>query len=336
MKFNYTIKQLNSPFDDNAVFLRNVYMRKAVLFDCGRLGNLDNSELADISHVFISHTHMDHFGGFDRFLRGCLNSGNTIVFMGPEGIIGNVAGKLRGYNWNLIKDYDLTFQVIELSPGKRLAARFSAKNSFKQEDMEIDCQGPLAVDCGFTVEYDFFDHGITSVGYRLKEPINITIIKERLEKLGLMSGPWLKDFKTRLASGDKCGQIEAPIFDGIKSFDVQYLEDNIVEYKKPQDVTYITDIAPTDANIEKAIMLASGSNLLIIEAVFMDADVEHAVQKNHLTIGKSKEILHKSRADYVRFLHFASRYDRFREDFFSELRSGVENKFFPFEKRLES
>lgn len=332
MKFNYTIKQLNSPFDDNAVFLRNVYMRRAVLFDCGRLGNLDNSELADISHVFVSHTHMDHFGGFDRFLRGCLSSGNTIVFLGPAGIIGNVEGKLRGYNWNLIRDYDLTFKVIELSPDKRAAACFSAKNSFVKENIEIENDGPLAVDCGFTVEYEFFDHGITSVGYRLKEPNNITIIKENLDKLGLRSGPWLKEFKNRLLSGEKSGQIEAMLLDGTKTFDIEYLEKNIVEYRKPQDVTYITDIAPTDENIDKAVKLAANSNLLIIEAVFTETDREHAVQKKHLTIGSSKEIFLKSEADYVRFLHFASRYDRFRDEFFAELRSGVESRFFPFEK----
>ena len=68
MKSNYYIRRVNSPFDDSGIFVRNVYMKKAVLFDCGRLGNIDNSELNDISYIFISHTHVDHFSGFDRFL----------------------------------------------------------------------------------------------------------------------------------------------------------------------------------------------------------------------------------------------------------------------------
>lgn len=112
MKSNYTIRRLNSPFDDSGIFVRNVYMKKALLFDCGRLGNIDNSEINDISHVFISHTHIDHFSGFDRFLRTALLSGNKITFFGPSGFINNVKGKLASYTWNLIYDYDITFIVI--------------------------------------------------------------------------------------------------------------------------------------------------------------------------------------------------------------------------------
>lgn len=327
MKFNYKIKQLNSGFDDNAIFLRNVYLKTGVLFDCGRLNSLDNSELLDISNVFISHTHMDHFGGFDRFLRGCLNSGNTVRFFGPEGIIDNVEGKLRSYNWNLIRDYDFTIEVVELAPFTRSGASFSARDSFKKNLFDISNGEAVEIGDGFTLAYEFFDHSITSIGYRLNEPKNISIIKENLDNLGLKPGRWLKELKARLTLGES-GQIEVDTADGVKCFDMEYLETNLVEYKKPQDVTYITDIAPSSDNIEKAVKFAKNSNLLIIEAVFMEKDAAHSVEKNHLTINLSKKIFIDSGSDFVRFLHFASRYDRFREEFFAELRNGVENKFF--------
>lgn len=327
MKFNYKIKQLNSGFDDNAIFLRNVYLKRGILFDCGRLNSLDNSELLDISNVFISHTHMDHFGGFDRFLRGCLNSGNTVRFFGPAGIIENVEGKLRSYNWNLVTDYDFTIEVVELTPATRLGASFSTRDTFKKKIFDINSMDIIEIGEGFTLDYEFFDHGIASVGYRLNEPKNISIIKQNLDKLGLVPGRWLKELKARLTAGEG-GEIEADTVNGIQRFHIEYLKANLVEYKQPQDVTYITDIAPSSDNIEKAIKFAKNSNLLIIEAVFMEKDAAHSVEKNHLTINLSKKIFLDSGSDFVRFLHFASRYDRFREEFFAELRVGVENKFF--------
>lgn len=330
MKFNYTIRQLNSAFDDNAVFLRNVHMKKAVLFDCGRLGGLDNSELLDISDVFVSHTHMDHFGGFDRFLRGCLNSGNTIRFYGPEGIVGNIDGKLRGYNWNLVTDYDFTIEVVELSTGGIKCASFSTKDFFTLRPLYIENPLTLRAGGGFTLGYEFFDHGITSVGYRLIEPMMVSIVKTNLERFGFLPGAWLKDLKYKLAEKYPSDhEVNASTVEGEKLFPLGYLEEKITEFHRPQDVTYITDIAPTEENCLKAAEFAGDSNLLIIEAVFMERDFEHAKLKNHLTINLAKKIFLESSSSYVRFLHFASRYDRMKDEFFSELRQDVEGMFFP-------
>ena len=97
LMFNFTINQLNSPFDDSAFFVRNIYHRKALLFDCGRLGGLTHSEILSLSDIFVSHTHMDHFIGFDRILRGSLKADKELRLFGPPGFITNVDGKFRGY-----------------------------------------------------------------------------------------------------------------------------------------------------------------------------------------------------------------------------------------------
>ena len=328
MKFNFTVKAVNSPFDDSAFFMRNVYKKRAMLFDCGRLGSLENSELLDISDVFVTHTHMDHFSGFDRFLRGCLNSGNTIRFFGPAGFIRNVEGRLTGYNWNLIRDYDMTIVAVELTPYGNKAVSFSAKQSFIKQDIDAP-QGDIDLGDGFTLKYDFFDHGITSVGYRVKEPVNISVSKEKLNKNGFVGGPWLKELKDRIkANVDKNIKIKALTLDGEKELSVKELEIMFVEYKKPQDVTYMTDIAPTFENYKKAIKFATESVLLIIEAVFMKSEVMHACVKNHLTIDLAKDIFFKSGTDFVRFQHFAPRYDRFRDIFFKSLYQGLSGRVY--------
>ncbi len=317
MKSNYIIRRLNSPFDDSGIFIRNVYKQKALLFDCGRLGNIDNSEINDISHVFISHTHIDHFSGFDRFLRTALLSGNKITFFGPVGFIGNVKGKLASYTWNLIYDYDLTFSIIELSEQGMKGAEFSAKNGFQEECFTVT--NGLDLDDGFTLEYDFFDHGITSVGYRIKEPKRISINKNKMEENGFKKGPWIKILKNAIITNGNNDIINVDTYTGIKQFYLYELAKILAEYPKSQDITYITDIAPSFSNYKKAVKLAKNSYILLIESVFMNSDVIHAIKKKHLSIGVSKAIYKNSHSNYVSFGHFSPKYDRIRDIFFQEL-----------------
>lgn len=321
MKSNYYIRRVNSPFDDSGIFVRNVYMKKAVLFDCGRLGNIENSELNDISYVFVSHTHIDHFSGFDRFLRTCLLSGNTFTFFGPDGFINNVKGKLSSYTWNLIRDYDITFKVVELNKTCIKCAQFSAKNGFEEETCSMV---HIMLDDGFTLEYDFFDHGITSIGYRLKEPVRISFNKIKMEEYGLKHGIWARDLKEAVINNSPNDLLEVETIYGKKQYYINELKDMVVEYPKAQDITYITDIAPSYENYKKAVALAKNSFLLLIEAVFMGNDIIHSIEKNHLSIGLAKEIFKQSCSEYVSFGHFAPKYDRCRDIFFQELYNGLD------------
>jgi len=330
MRYNFKIRQLNSSFSDPVFFIRNVYKKKAILFDCGRLGNIDNSELQDISDIFVSHTHLDHFSGFDRFLRANINSKNSVRFFGPAGFIKNVEGKLNSYTWNLIEDYDLKIIVIELTKSGNKKAVFAAKSSFVREEIEF-IEQDLNLDDGFKLEYDIFDHGTPSVGYRLIEPRIININKDALIKARLKEGVWLKELKRKILDGSK-GVIPADSLDGSVELDIDYLKDNITEEKERQDITYITDIAPTEENSEKAIKLATNSALLIIEAVFTLADYAHAKAKNHLTITISKDIFNRSNSHAVRFIHFASRYERQKTEFYEELYSDIKSKLFLIER----
>lgn len=324
MKSNYYIRRVNSPFDDSGIFVRNVYMKKAVLFDCGRLGNIDNSELNDISYIFISHTHVDHFSGFDRFLRTSLLSGNTFTFFGPKGFINNVYGKLSSYTWNLIYDYDIVFRAIELRLDGIIGAEFSSKNGFVKEDYNVN--NAVSLDDGFTIEYDFFDHGIPSIGYRLKEPKRISMNKEKMSKYGLKQGVWIKILKDIILSNNGNDLLEVDTINGKKNYYTDELKNMVVEYPIPQDITYITDIAPTFNNYKKAISLARDSFVLLIESVFMNNDILHAMEKNHLSIGLSKQIFKESNSKLVSFGHFAPKYDKVRDIFFNELYKDLDMK----------
>lgn len=319
MKSNYSFRRINSPFDDSGIFFRNVYMKKAKMFDCGRLGNIENSEINDVSDIFISHTHLDHFIGFDRFLRSSISSDSSYNFYGPLNFIKNLKGKLDGYTWNLIKDYTVSYKAYEITREGINSSIFSATNEFQEEKVDSNLSS-IELESGFTVKYEFFDHGITSLGYRICEPKRMSINKDKMDELGIKNGIWVGNFLKEL-SQDYISNEEFSVEtnNGLKNYTTLELKDLLIEYPETQDITYMTDMAPTKENVEKAINFAKDSFILIIESVFMERDKEHAEMKNHLTINLSKKIFKESNSSYVSFGHFAPKYDRCRDELFKEL-----------------
>lgn len=329
MKYNFIIKQVNSPFEDTAFFVRNTYKTESMLFDCGKIGALNNSEVLSISEIFISHTHIDHFYGFDRILRGTLLSGKKIRVFGPPGIIKNVRGKIDSYTWNLIKSYPVSYEVIELNEDKSeyKTAYFSAADGFIQADGYIK-HSDLMLKDGFELDFELFDHRVPSAGYRINEKKMVAVDKDALAAKGYLSGKWLGLLKEKILSGDTGSTVTAETVTGERLITVAQAVDDFIEYIEPQSLTFITDIAPTLENCEKAVKLAKNTTNLLIEGVFLKEDVAHANRKKHLTLDLSKHIFRMSGAHKVRFFHFAPRYDADRKAFFDNLYKDMDGRIF--------
>ncbi|HSN32443.1 MAG TPA: ribonuclease Z, partial [Ideonella sp.] len=59
--------------------------RRALLFDLGDLARLPPRVLLRVSHGFVTHTHMDHFAGFDHLLAVGLGRMERLVLWGGPG-----------------------------------------------------------------------------------------------------------------------------------------------------------------------------------------------------------------------------------------------------------
>src|SRR5512139_3848720 len=105
MKPVFHAKLLNDYFSDPCLFVRMLREKRAVLFDLGTIDSLKPADLYKITDVFVSHTHMDHFIGFDTLLRGILRRNIPLNIYGPPALLPCIHGKLKGYTWNLIEDY---------------------------------------------------------------------------------------------------------------------------------------------------------------------------------------------------------------------------------------
>ena len=66
----------------------------SILLDLGDIHALPARSALRLTDIFVSHTHIDHFAGFDRLLRLFVGRPKLLRLYGPPGFIGNVEAKL--------------------------------------------------------------------------------------------------------------------------------------------------------------------------------------------------------------------------------------------------
>lgn len=305
---------INGPFDDPGLCIEIQWARRAILFDLGDLSNLEPARLLKVSDVFVSHTHMDHFAGFDHLLRIVLNREKGLRIYGPPGIINNMEGKLRGYTWNLTQGYPLCLQVAEVHADRVIKAEFHAKDGFRRHDTgSLPFSGTLLEEDMFTISCRHLDHKIPSLGFALKERFHININKDKLLTLALPVGPWLRDFKKALWGGrpedepfsvdwEEDGQRRS------RDFLLGELKELIAVVTEGQKISYIVDAVYHQENEEKIVSLTRDSDILYCEAAYLDQDKDIALERGHLTARQAGELARKAGAKELTILHFSPRY----------------------------
>src|SRR5206468_10069462 len=253
---------------------------EALLFDAGDLSPLSARDLLRVSHVFVSHMHMDHFIGFDALLRVNVGREKVIRVAGPPGIGERVCHKLNGYDWDLVERYDteLVFEVVDVGPnGPERASRLSFKNRFDPEPMQA---GMVAEAVELKVETALLEHHGPCVGFAVSEPAHVNVWKSRLDERGIETGQWLQALKAAVLAG---APGDFPILlPGGEQRPLGQLRD-LVTVSRGQKIAHVTDVADTPANRRAIARLAIGADLFFLEARFAAADADAARQRAHLT-----------------------------------------------------
>jgi ribonuclease Z len=319
MKPSFHARLLNSPFEDPMLYVRLLREGRALLFDAGHTVNLSARDILKITDIFISHAHVDHFIGFDSILRLHLRREGVLRLYGPEGFIDRVTGKLSSYTWNLTGDYPLVIEAHEVHDDSLKKTVFKAKNSFAPEPAGSSLfSGTLLESSLFRVKCAVLDHRIPCLAFALEEEYHINIDKAKLTAMKLPVGPWLSEFKKAIRE-KKTESIFA--IEG-KGWNYSDLEE-IASITKGQKMSYIVDTLGSEENIKKAVALAKDSDVLYIEAYFLDKDKDRAMERFHLTAREAGRIARDAKAKKMETFHYSPKYI----DYSGELLREAEEEF---------
>lgn len=312
---------VNGPAGDPALWVDLLDEGRSVLLDLGDVAPLASRKLLRVDHVVVTHTHLDHFAGFDRLLRLVLRRERELVLTGPEGFVDRVEARLASYTWNLIEAYPVRLRVQEYADGAMRAAAFTGAGRMRRDDLpETRCDGTIHAERLFTVEAAVLDHGVPVLGAALREVEHLSIDRVGLEAAGLASGAWLRELKDavrRRAPAD--AEVPAVAADGREvSFPLGELASRLVRRGPGQRLAYVTDAADTPANVDAIAALAREADVFVCEAAFLDADAAEARARRHLTARRAGEIARAAGAKRLAPFHFSPRYQGREQEILDE------------------
>ncbi|HVN42660.1 MAG TPA: MBL fold metallo-hydrolase [Steroidobacteraceae bacterium] len=310
---------VNGPFADPALYVDLLFERRALLFDLGDIGSLPPRKLLRISHVFVTHTHMDHFVGFDRLLRVCLGRNRPLALFGPPGFVDQVQHRLASYTWNLVENYnaDLAIAAFEVSlDGSRMSrADFNSRDRFARRDGGTTAleEGLLLKEPAFRVRCAVLDHQIPCLGFALQEATHVNVWCNRLAELGLAPGAWLRGAKHAIMTGapdDTMITARWPLQGAMheQSVPLGTLRRAALQCVPGEKLAYVSDVAAHAENERRIVQLAAGADILFIEATFLEQDALEARRKSHLTAHDAGRIARAAGARELMPFHFSPRY----------------------------
>jgi len=309
---------VNGPDGDPAMYVDFLHERRAILFDLGEIALLPPRKILRVTDIFISHTHIDHFIGFDHFVRICLGRDKLVRLFGPAGFVDRVGHRLAAYTWNLVENYPTDFTIVATEvheDGTGLSAEFHCLRRFVREgERKIRLEdGILLDDPAFTVRTCFLDHRTPSLAFAIEEKQHVNIMKNRLEEAGLPVGPWLTKLKQAVVRQDDPETlVPVPLREvgAVRERQMRLgeLQESVVQKMRGQKIAYVTDAVYSDRNEERIVSLARDADYLFIESTFLHEEAERAAEKCHLTARQAGEMARAAGVRGVVPFHFSAKY----------------------------
>jgi ribonuclease Z len=318
MKPLFHTQLVNGTRGDPALYIDFQFRRRALMFDLGDVSRLEPRRILRLSDVFVSHAHMDHFMGLDRLVRLMLGRGKHLRLYGPPGFIDRVGHRLHGYTWNLVRNYAEPFIVEALeadAAGRLRRTLFHARDAFRQEDRPAPPlpRGTLLDEEEFRVRAVQLDHHIPCLAFALEEKVHLNVWKNRLDEMGLPTGPWLNRLKHLVRRGaPEDTPVEIAWHDRGGEHRVVHalgkLRREVLQEVRGRKLVYVVDAAFHDVNRRRIVEFARDADLFYVEAPFLDESVERASDTAHLTAGQAGLLAREARAKRVIPFHFSARH----------------------------
>ncbi len=303
-----TIRILGTAGRDNALLVQidSGQAVECLLFDCGDgcLSELSFADILAIDHLFFSHLHMDHVGGFDSFFRCTFNRDTkpNRIWEPPE-TARIMQHRFQGFLWNLPEQMSATWRVTDIYPEQIHTSRFELREAFAvahneeaQPSERRVCEGT-----GFIVESITMDHRTPSLAYVVREKVRRNIDTSRMTSLGLRPGPWLKQLKeSALSPADV-------VIDGV-THSLDELRSALVIETPGESIAYLTDFLLDEPAMERLFDFLRGCRTIICEAQYRHADLELARNNFHMTTVLAATLAQRAQVGELAIFHLSDRY----------------------------
>jgi ribonuclease Z len=246
----------------------------------------------------------------------------------PAEFIAKIEHALARYSWNLVERYDtdLVFDVTEvITPSDAKKAVFRFRNAFRREaETSIALKDRVVLDEPmFRVRTTILDHRIPCLAFAVEETVHVNVWKNRLEEMGLMVGPWLRDLKRAVVMGEPDSWPVTALgkeHGKVETFSIPLgdLKRNILRIVPGQKIGYVVDAAFTEENIRRIVDLIRDADTLFIEAPFAGEEADLARDRCHLTTVQAGRIGRMAGVRCLEPFHFSPRHtddeDRLRRE----------------------
>jgi len=247
--------------------------RDVLLFDCGEgtQKQLMKSGISfmQINKIFISHWHADHFAGLIPMIQtmNLESRRKQLTIYGPEAE-------------RFVSD------IVDLG---YFGLRFPVKA------VNVPFEGSEISLVDETDDYQILSipvfHSVPTVAFCFKEKNKWNIDEDKIQKLGIKRGPWLKKLK-------KTGKLE---YKGkkVKIEDVGYVKEGL-------KVVYSGDTRPC----KNMVKISENADLLIHDGTFLEEDVG---SKAHADIKEAAKLAKKANVKELILTHISRRYTDLEE-----------------------
>lgn len=312
--------------DDPCLVIRDRPVHQSIMLDCGALSHVAKREMKPVRAIFISHAHMDHFMGFDAFLRQVHASPRSIDLFGPAGFADRVEARLRGYDWNLAETYWCSFTVHEIYMEEVVSFRFSGPERFARSRAGAKPREAVIYTLNhMEVSAELLDHRIPVLAFKVRERKIFGVDLEKMAGLDLVQGDWLCELKRRFFHDwPDCGPLTilrkvsgAEVEESVA--DVRGLYGKIFAECSSASIGYLTDIGFHPENRDKVERFLGGVTLLAGECAFLQADLAKARSSHHLCTADLNLLLERIRPRYFLPMHLSKTYLGRSSELYAEL-----------------
>jgi ribonuclease Z len=323
----------NGLFGDPALGIWVKNGNDGVLMDCGDLSRFSTQQLLKVRAIFLSHCHMDHFFGFDAFLRVHIGVEKTVTLFGPPDTSARLLGKLQGYTWNLVEGDNTQFIAVDLdlAARKKTTTHFHSADRFHPSGVfseNWDPTQPIYSTEDYFVKTTLLDHRTPSLAYAIEEQLTYALNIKRTLELGIQTGPWIHELKKNFFRET----IELPLIDGtLKIFNTTALRSEIFSQKPQQKIAYVTDGAAHTNNHQALKSLILNADLLFAETCFLPEDQKLADKTKHFTTEFIAQLAQEAGVKKLVPFHFSKRYKSRPEDLLNSISHSFKGEVLTFQ-----